>query len=156
MNLDPRRLMKNLLPIVCGVVAAFGLSSCDSNSTYSTTRYNAGTFKPYLPPSNGPIYTPLSRPYRNSSYLIPQDVSYVRLPSPHGSYHYVCYDSVQPQPIPLPQKVRTWRYTSRDPMEWGAPNWVTTYRPAPSSRTAPPAPLATETSLQAPPRAARH
>ncbi|WP_395753299.1 hypothetical protein [Prosthecobacter sp.] len=141
--------MKTYSQIVCGLVAAVGLSSCDINHLYSTTRPVSGSFKPLLPPSAGPIYTPLSPAYRNSSYLVDQDVSYVRLPSVQGASHYVCYDSVQQHPIPLPQRVKTWRYTSRHPNEWGAPIWVTTYRPA---RKASPAPLTVATESSAPPR----
>ncbi|WP_395736176.1 hypothetical protein [Prosthecobacter sp.] len=141
--------MKTNCLFVCGLVAALGLTSCDINHLYTTTRATSGSFKPYLPPSAGPIYTPLSRPYRNSSYLVEQDVSYARLPSVRGASHYVCYDSVQPQPIPLPQKVKTWRYTSRYPTEWGAPIWVTTYRPA---RKASPAPVPVAGESYAPPR----
>jgi hypothetical protein len=137
--------MKTLRLFVGTLVAACALTSCGYDDFYSGTDA-AGTFTPYGPPTYGsPFYVSalsgIGSPsngsifYRYGPSYAGRTISYRRIPSPRGSYHYIYHDSAEPLPPPgTPMKATTWRYTSRYPSIWGAPVWVTTYTPKLSSR----------------------
>ena len=84
---------------------------------------------------------PYGPPYARSGFY-PYSAShpggmgyYDRVASPRGSYEYIYHDLEVPHPAPgTPLKEKTVRYTSRYPSAWGAPVWVTTYKPLPATR----------------------
>lgn len=140
--------MKTLLPLLMALGLAGGLASCNYDAAFSDTASPAGTFTPYRPPTYGsPLYVSAlsgvgSPPSGSASYRYGpwsetpgRTLTYGRIPSPRGSYHYLYQDSAAPvPPVGTPMKVKTWRYTSRYPSTWGAPIWVTTYTPKASGR----------------------
>jgi len=135
-------LMKTLFQFVGMFAVACALASCHCNDHADRAGATVSTPKPYGPPMYGaPFY--VSRPTSIGTHTKDsnfyrygpdgQRVSYRRVPSPQGSYHYIYHDSAQPQPV-TPMKETTWRYTSHYPSSWGAPVWVTTYTPKYSPR----------------------
>jgi hypothetical protein len=144
--------MKHLPLLVGALVAASALASCYTPEPF----YNTSTSRLVPPPAYGsPEYVSsvhgYGRPYERSGFY-PYSPTYAggmgfydRVQSPKGSYHYVYYDMEQPHPLAtqLPLKKKTWRYTSRYPNSWGAPEWVTTFRPV---LPAPPAYATTSTT----------
>jgi hypothetical protein len=134
--------MKSSLLLVCALVMAGGLVSCTGDLYRRTVpARTTSTSAKVAPPEYGsPAYVsslrPYGRPYERSGFYPYSEARpggmgyYDRVASPHGSYEYIYHDMEVPHPAPgTPLKEKTVRYTSRYPSSWGAPVWVTTFKP---------------------------
>lgn len=112
-------LMKTLRFLVCGLALACVLSSCyypAEHGSYSAPQYNG----PYY----GTSFYRYGAPYTHKSF-------HAYGPSYVGPlYHYRTASSRYLHPVQEPQRVTTWKYTSRYPNTWGAP--VMVYRSEPA------------------------
>ena len=148
-ELSLQSCMKHLIQLVCAMVAACVVASCNNADPFYGTGPASTTTATTLdlgPPVFGsPAYVSSQigngPPYARSGFY-PYSASrpggmgyYDRVASPRGSFDYIYHDLEQPHPSPgTPLKKKTWRYTSRYPSSWGAPVWVSTYTPLRSAR----------------------
>lgn len=134
--------MKHPFFLLCALVAACGAVSCTGDLYERTVpAVTTATTPRAAPPAYGsPYYETSLRPYgppSETSTFFPYSMShpggmgyYDRVASPLGSYEYIYHDLEAPHPAPgTPLKEKTVRYTSRHPSAWGAPVWVTTFKP---------------------------
>lgn len=139
--------MKHLLLFICALAAAGTLASCTGDLYRRTVPVTTtATTARIAPPAFGsPAYVSSLRPQgppSPTSTFYPYSAShpggmgyYDRVVSPYGSYQYIYHDLEAPHPAPgTPLKEKTVRYTSHYPSTWGAPIWVTTFKPRPFSR----------------------
>lgn len=142
--------MKHTLLLMSALALAGSLVSCTGDLYRRTIpARTTATSASVAPPAFGsPAYVnglrPYGAPYERSGFY-PYSASrpggmgyYDRVASPHGSYEYLYHDMEAPHPAPgTPLKEKTVRYTSHHPTSWGAPIWVTTFKPVAFSRRGP-------------------
>ncbi len=150
--------MKHLSLLFGALLAASVLASCTGELYSRAVPVTSTSTSASLPPPvyGTPEYVTSLHRYREPSPVstfYPYSASrpggmgyYDRVASPRGSYQYIYHDLEAPHPAPgTPLKEKTVRYTSRYPTTWGAPVWVTTFKPVPAPRAAPASTSATVT-----------
>ncbi len=133
---------------LCALVAVCGVATSCTGVLFKRTLpavTTASHSKLPSPAFGTPAYVselrPYGAPYERSGFY-PYSAArpggmgyYDRVASPHGSYEYLYHDMEVPHPAPGTRlKERTVRYTSHHPASWGAPVWVTSFKPAAFAR----------------------